>query len=210
MRHEDSAGHAGELNPGDVQWMTAGAGVVHSEEPHPDFRAKGGMMNGFQVWVNLPAKDKMMAPRYQEIPSAKIPVGRSADGLAEVRVIAGEALGKKAVIETRTPIAYLHFKLEPGARLEQPVPEGYNAFLYVITGEGRADGRELREGQLALFGPGEAVALEADKPWSFLLLGGRPLKETVSRYGPFVMNTPEEIQKAFADYQAGRLGAIAR
>ncbi len=209
MQHKDSAGHAGDLNPGDVQWMTAGSGVVHSELPHPDFLKKGGVMNGFQVWVNLPAKDKMMKPRYQEIAGAKIPLGRSADGLAEARVIAGEALGRKAVIETRTPIMYLHFTLKPGARVEQAVPAEFNAFLYVIKGEGKADGRELREGQMALFGPGDSVVLEASKPWSFLLLGGRPLKEQVARYGPFVMNTPEEIKQAFEDYQAGRLGRIA-
>ena len=209
MQHKDSAGHAGDLNPGDVQWMTAGAGVVHSELPHPEFLAKGGVMNGFQVWVNLPAKDKMMKPRYQEVPSAKIPVGVSADGLAEVRVVAGESLGKKAVIDTRTPMTYLHFTLKPGAKLEQAVPAEQNAFLYVISGEGKADGRGLREGQLAIFGPGDAVSLEAAKPWSFLLLAGKPLGESVARYGPFVMNTAEEIQQAFADYQSGRLGRIA-
>jgi redox-sensitive bicupin YhaK (pirin superfamily) len=209
MRHRDSAGHAGDLTPGDVQWMTAGGGVVHSELPHPDFLAKGGVMNGFQVWVNLPAKDKMMKPRYQEIPAAKIPVGRSDDGLTEVRVVAGESLGKKAVIETRTPISYLHFTMKPGARHAQPVAAGHNAFIYVIKGEGKAEGRALREGQLALLGPGESVRLETGSNWSFLLLAGKPLGEPVARYGPFVMNTTEEIERAFEDYRSGKLGAVA-
>jgi quercetin 2,3-dioxygenase len=212
MQHRDSAGHSGELGPGDVQWMTAGAGVVHSEMPHPDFQRDGGVMNGFQLWVNLPARDKMTAPHYQEVPAAKIPVGRSVDGLAEVRVIAGEALGRRAVIKTRTPIAYLHFTLQPGAVVEQPISADHNAFVYGIAGQGRVAGRDLRSGQVAVLGGGEGVALEGpaagSDPWSFLLISGRPLNEPVARYGPFVMNTPEEIQEAFQDYQAGRLGGI--
>src|SRR3954470_12386433 len=121
MEHEDSAGHKGRLGAGDVQWMTAGAGIVHSEMPSRRMREEGGRVHGFQIWVNLPRRDKMMRPRYQEVPSAKIPIGTSDDGLARVKVIAGEALGVKAVIETRTRIQYQHWTLSPGARVTQPI-----------------------------------------------------------------------------------------
>src|SRR5262245_33200773 len=136
MEHGDSRGNRGQLTPGDVQWMTAGSGVVHSEMPEADFAAKGGRMHGFQLWVNLPKKDKMMAPRYQEIPPSKIPVGRSSDGRVTARVIAGEALGERAVIDTRTPIVYLDLTLAPGAAHTQPLPEDFNAFAYVVEGRG--------------------------------------------------------------------------
>ena len=134
--HRDSEGHAGELGPGDVQWMTAGAGVVHSETPTREFARTGGRMHAFQVWVNLPRRDKMMPPRYQDIPSERIPVASTPDGKVRVKVIAGESLGARAVIDTRTPIQYLHFTLEPGSRFEQPVPRDHNAFAYVFGGEG--------------------------------------------------------------------------
>src|SRR5262249_41460305 len=132
MEHKDSRGNQGRLRSGDVQWMTAGSGVVHSEMPERDFAAKGGRMHGFQLWVNLPRRDKMMAPRYQEVPSERIPTARSEDGRVTVRVIAGEALGARAVIDTRTPIQYLDWMLEPGASVTQPVPRDQNAFAYVV------------------------------------------------------------------------------
>src|SRR5689334_15533198 len=122
LEHKDSRGHAGRLRPGDVQWMTAGAGVVHSEMPTAEFTRLGGRMHGFQLWVNLPARDKMTKPHYQEIPSGQIPKATSTDGLVEVTVIAGEALGQKAVIETRTPIVYLHYRIQPGGSISQTVP----------------------------------------------------------------------------------------
>jgi redox-sensitive bicupin YhaK (pirin superfamily) len=213
MEHRDSNGNAGRLGPGDVQWMTAGAGVVHSEMPSADFLRSGGRMHGFQLWVNLPRRDKMMAPRYQEIPAARIPVARQ-DGVT-VRVIAGEALGARAVIDTRTPIVYLHFTLAPGARVRQPLPASHGAMAYVFGGEGRfgPDGRAARDGQLVIFaGEGDAVELAAPAgatvPLEVLLLGGVPLAEPVARYGPFVMNTRAEIVQAIADYEAGRLGRI--
>src|SRR5688572_61852 len=137
LEHKDSSGHAGRLRPGDVQWMTAGAGVVHSEMPSAEFHRDGGRMHAFQLWVNLPKLDKMMKPRYQEIPSAQIPKAISGDGLVEVTVIAGEALGHQAVIETRTPIVYLHYRIKPGGAVSQSVPGAYNAFAYVIEGEGK-------------------------------------------------------------------------
>src|SRR5712691_2642024 len=128
FEHEDSAGNRGTIAAGDVQWMTAGRGVVHSEMPTRSIREKGGRVHGFQVWVNLPARDKMIAPRYQEVPSAGIPEAKSPDGLARVRVIAGEALGVRAVIDTRTAIVYQDWSLRPGAVVEQPIAEGHNAF----------------------------------------------------------------------------------
>jgi redox-sensitive bicupin YhaK (pirin superfamily) len=216
FEHEDSAGHKGRIAAGDVQWMTAGRGVVHSEMPAEPIRERGGRVHGFQLWVNLPARDKMMEPRYQEVPAAGIPEAVSADGRARVRVIAGEALGARAVIDTRTPIVYLDFRLSPGAAVEQPLAEGHNAFVYVFEGRARAgaDGRELAEGQAGLMGPGASVTLSvpADAPRGarLLLLAGKPFGEPVARYGPFVMNTEREIMQAIEDYRAGRIGEIRR
>ncbi len=212
MEHRDSQGHAGRLGPGDVQWMTAGAGVVHSEMPEAHFQETGGRMHGFQLWVNLPKRDKLVPPRYQEFPAARIPVGRSGDGAVTVRVIAGEALGARAVIETRTPIQYLHYTLRPGARVVQPVPPSYNAIVYVFAGEGRVGSRPVHEAQLAVLeADGEAVELAASDTGTLeaLLLAGEALREPVARYGPFVMNTQGEIRQALLDYQAGRMGRIA-
>lgn len=215
MEHKDSAGHAGALEPGDVQWMTAGAGVVHAEMPESEFRRTGGRMHGFQLWVNLPRRDKMMPPRYQEIPSNRIPVATSPDDLVGVRVLAGEALGVRAVIETRTPILYLHYTLQPDARTVQPVPREFNVFAYVVGGRGLfgPDGREAGAHQMVIFvEEGEAVALAAPRdaaaPLDLLLIGGVPLREPVARYGPFVMNTQAEIRQAIEDYQRGRMGQI--
>ena len=213
MRHRDSQGNEGELGPGDVQWMTAGAGVVHSEMPHPSILERGGRVHGFQLWVNLPRRDKKMRPRYQEIPAARIPEAQSAEGACRVRVIAGESLGARAVIDTRTPILYLHVRLAPGARLEQPVARDFNVFAFVVRGEGRfgRDGQAGREGDAVLFAvDGETVAVEAaaGKPLDFLLLGGQPIGEPVVRYGPFVMNTVAEIHEAIEEFQSGRMGEI--
>jgi len=216
MEHRDSHGNAGQLGPGDVQWMTAGAGVVHSEMPATDFERQGGRMHGFQLWVNLPQRDKMIRPHYQEIPAAKIPTAASADGKVTVRVIAGEAMGVKAVINTRTPIIYLHWTIKPGGRIVQPVPAEYNAFAYVFSGEGLMgrDQKPAVEHQMVMFaGDGDAVSIAApataSAPLEVLLIGGMPLREPVARYGPFVMNTKEEIIRAFEDYREGRMGEIA-
>src|SRR5438270_3455264 len=206
MEHKDSQGHAGKLSAGDVQWMTAGAGVVHSEMPSAEFQREGGRLHGFQLWVNLPQQKKMMKPRYQEIPSASIPVARSEDGLVSVRVIAGESLGARAVIETVTPIIYLHFTLRPGGRVSQTVPQGYNAFAYVVDGEGLfgAEGERAGDGQMVMFvADGDEVMIanpaDAGAPLEGLLIAGVPLNEPVARYGPFVMNTEAEIYQAVED-----------
>ena len=193
--------------------MTAGAGVIHSEMPSRDFLRDGGRMHGFQLWVNLPQRDKMMTPRYQEIPGAQIPKATSPDGLVTVSVIAGEALGQKAVIETRTPIIYLHYRLEPGGVVMQAVPQAYNAFAYVIDGAGSFGAEQERagDGQMIMFGQdGDEVRLEnpasAKTALDVLLIAGEPLNEPLARYGPFVMNTTEEIHQAIRDFQLGRLG----
>jgi quercetin 2,3-dioxygenase len=206
--HADSQGNTGRLSPGDVQWMTAGDGVVHSEMPSEQIKRDGGRVHGFQLWVNLPRRDKRMRPRYQDVKAAAIPVAENADGKVRVRVLAGEALGKHAVIDTRTPIFYLHFSLQPGARHAQPAPADHNVFAYVVSGAVESGGRTVHQGEMALFGPGDTVELSASEPADVLLIGGRPLREPVARYGPFVMNTREELMEAFSDFRSGRMGAI--
>ena len=217
MQHKDSRGHAGRLTPGDVQWMTAGAGVVHSEMPSAEFASKGGRMHGFQLWVNLPKRDKMMKPRYQEIPSSQIPKVTSPDDLVTVKVIAGEAMGQKAVIETRTPIMYLHYTIKPGGVVTQTVPSDFNTFAYVIDGRGLfgAEHEAGEDGQMVLFAPeGDEVRIEnpsdSTTTLELLLIGGVPLNEPVARYGPFVMNTKQEIFQAIEDYQNGKMGEISQ
>ena len=215
MEHKDSSGRAGRLRSGDVQWMTAGSGVVHAEMPSTEFMRTGGRMHGFQLWVNLPRRDKMMKPRYQEIPSSRIPKATSGDGLVSVSVLAGEAMGERAVIETRTPIIYLHYKLEPGGVVTQQVPRDYNAFAYIVDGAGLfgADAERAGDGQMVMFAPdGEEVRIEnsvdSKAALEVLLIAGVPLHEPIARYRPFVMNTGAEIHQAFEDYRRGRMGVI--
>jgi redox-sensitive bicupin YhaK (pirin superfamily) len=214
FEHRDSAGHAGRINPGDVQWMTAGRGVVHSEMPSARILRDGGVVHGFQVWINLPARLKMTAPRYQEIEAARIPEARSADGLARVRVIAGAALGVSARIDTHTPIIYQHWILQPGAHVRQPLAADHNGLVYVFRGALQVADTPLQDGQLAVLGKdGDSVELaspeQAQGETHLLLLGGVPLNEAVVQHGPFVMNTEAEIVQAIRDYQQGRMGEIA-
>jgi redox-sensitive bicupin YhaK (pirin superfamily) len=216
FEHEDSAGHKGVLRGGDVQWMTAGAGIIHSEMPARSVREAGGKVHGFQIWVNLPAKLKMTRPRYQEVAAAKIPTAESSDGLARVRVVAGEALGARAVIDTLTPIVYQDWSLSPGADITLPLAEDQQALVYVFEGAARVGdvGSPVEDGQLAVLAAGSSVRLRAAEGATtttrLLLLAGVPLNEPVARYGPFVMNTPQEIQQAFRDYQSGKMGEITR
>ncbi len=211
FEHRDSSGNVGVMGPGDVQWMTAGSGIVHSEMPEESFRREGGRLEGLQLWVNLPRADKMMAPRYQHIDADTMPTGADASGGVRVKVIAGEALGASAVIDTRIPIQYLHFTIDPGHEVVQPAPRGHNAFAYILRGRGRfGGGQEASEAQAVAFaGDGDGVRLaapdDANAPLEVLLLAARPLKEPVARYGPFVMNTRDEIIEAVNDYNAGRL-----
>jgi redox-sensitive bicupin YhaK (pirin superfamily) len=209
IEHEDSQGNRGRIGAGDVQWMTAGSGVIHSEMPAEEIRRDGGRLHGFQLWVNLPRRDKMMKPRYQELRAAGIPTATSADGKATVTVIAGESLGTRATIDTRTPIMFLHVRLAAGARFEQRVPETYNTFAFVISGEVAIADRVARENDAVIFGrDGHAVAIATESGAELLLIGGVPLNEPVARYGPFVMNTSGEIRQAMIDYQSGRFGEI--
>ena len=209
MQHRDSKGNAGTLGPGDVQWMTAGSGVVHSEMPQDDILAHGGRQHGFQLWVNLPRRDKRMAPRYQELKAASIPKAETADGRVKIAVIAGEALGVHSKIDTRTPIEYLDIRMAPGASFSKPLSAGDNAFAYVVDGAGRfgRDRREAKDGELVLFArDGETAELEAggDGELRVLLIAGTPIAEPVARYGPFVMNTRAELIEAVEDFQNGR------
>jgi redox-sensitive bicupin YhaK (pirin superfamily) len=212
FEHEESAGHRGALGPGDVQWMTAGAGIVHSEEPSRRIREEGGRVHGFQIWVNLPGRLKMTQPRYQELGQARIPQASTSDGKAHVRVIAGAALGVRAVIDTHTPIVFQDWILEPGGHASVALEHGETALVYVFEGAARVGdgGKELRDGQLAILGAGDSVRLRAVEPARLLLLAGTPIGEPVARYGPFVMNTRQEILDAFADFRSGRMGEITR
>jgi quercetin 2,3-dioxygenase len=210
MQHRDSFGNSGRLNPGDVQWMSAGSGLIHSELPSPEFLRDGGTMHGFQIWVNLPARDKSIAPHYQEIPADGIPEATSADGKVKVRVIAGKAMGREAVIATRTPIMFLHYIVQPGGQTGEVVRAEYNALVHVISGELLVAGERVREGETALLAAGDTVRLAAEQtPAQLLLLAGVPIDEPIARYGPFVMNTQQEIVQAFRDYQSGKMGTLS-
>ncbi|HJQ39251.1 MAG TPA: pirin family protein [Thermoanaerobaculia bacterium] len=209
VEHGDSRGNHGRIGAGDVQWMTAGSGVVHSELPAEEIRRDGGRLHGFQLWVNLPRRDKMMTPRYQELRAADIPTATSGDGTVTVTVIAGESLGTRATIDTRTPILYLHVRLAAGATFTQAIPATYNAFAFVIGGEAEFGDQPARENDLVLFDrDGDEVSISSATGAELLLIGGVPLDEPVARYGPFVMNTPGEIRQAMLDYQSGRFGEI--
>jgi quercetin 2,3-dioxygenase len=206
MEHRDHAGNRGELVAGSVQWMTAGRGIVHSEMP----RQRDGLMWGFQLWVNLPARDKMIAPRYQDIAPERIPEAKLGAG-AIARVIAGEVGGVRGPVEgIATEPLYLDVHLSPDAAVELPVAPGHNAFAYVYDGRATlgpaASGREVASGQLAVLSDGDALrAATGSAGARLLLLAARPLREPISRYGPFVMNTREEIMQAVDDYRNGRL-----
>jgi quercetin 2,3-dioxygenase len=213
--HRDSIGNAGAIGAGDVQWMTAGGGIMHEEMPRPD---GAGLMGGFQLWVNLPAELKMTQPRYQDLRAAQIPEVKRDDGTV-IRVVAGEVDGVGgAVTEIYAEPEYLDVSLPPGAHFVQPVPRGHSAFAYAFRGEGRfgvggdsddpgrrgaRDGALLHAPQLAVFGDGDEVRVEADGgPVRFLLVSGKPIGEPIARYGPFVMNTREELQLALQDLQS--------
>ncbi len=203
MRHADNKGNKGLLGPGSVQWMTAGSGLVHSEMPEQE----NGLLWGFQLWVNLPAADKMKAPRYQDIAPERIPEIEAGEG-ARVRVLAGRYRGTEGPVQAvSTEPVYLDVHLEPGARFEAELPGSHHAFAYAYQGISHvgADLRELVRGDLAVLGPGKrTLAAAGEAPARFVLVAGRPLNEPVARYGPFVMNTREEIVQAVQDFSAGR------
>lgn len=211
LAHRDSLGHSGQLRPGDVQWMTTGSGLIHSEMPPADFLRDGGRLQGVQLWVNLPAADKMTPPRYADVPSEQIPVAVSEDRKITVKVLSGSAFGVQHTLGNHVPITYLHATLAPGAQWEQPVPTGHNALAYVLSGEARlgAEEQSAGAGQLALFARvGDTLRIQAISALSVLVLAGAPLGEPVARYGPFVMNTETEIRQAITDFRAGKMGVI--
>ncbi|MGZ6260429.1 MAG: pirin family protein [Candidatus Limnocylindrales bacterium] len=217
FEHSDSNGGGGVITNGDTQWMTAGAGILHIEKPPEALVVSGGLFHGFQLWVNLPTAQKWSPPRYQDLRAGEVTLISSHDGGALVRVIAGEVAGHAGPGTTYTPMTLVHATLSPGARLTIPWRADYNALAYVMAGHGTvgAEERPLQMGQLAVFGPGEVISMTATRVQEsrspnldVLLLGGRPIREPVAWYGPFVMNTREEILQALADYQAGRLGTI--
>ncbi|XP_021739580.1 pirin-like protein [Chenopodium quinoa] len=198
ITHEDFAGHKGTINAGDLQWMTAGRGIVHSEMP-----ATQGVQKGLQLWINLSSKHKMVEPRYQEVQSKDV-VEAEKNGV-KVRVIAGEALGKKSPVYTRTPTLYLDFTLKQGANLQQPIPKSWNAFVYVLEGEGifgNSRSSPVTAHHLLLLGPGDGLVAwnKSTKPLRFILVGGEPLGEPLVQLGPFVMNTQEEIDQTLEDF----------
>jgi redox-sensitive bicupin YhaK (pirin superfamily) len=199
VEHKDTAGNGGVIGPGEVQWMTAGSGLLHQEFHSDAMTRKGGRFHGFQLWVNLPARHKMTAPRYQTLTAAGIPV---VDG---VRVIAGGFRGVRGPAQTFTPITLLVVELGKGKSVKLELPEGYSTALYV----GRGKVNDAAEGELVLLSrEGQDFVLEAEKDATAFVMSGEPIDEPVAGYGPFVMNTPQEIQQAFADYHAGRLGKI--
>jgi hypothetical protein len=217
LRHEDSTGGGGLISDGDTQWMTAGSGLLHIERPPDEQVATGGLFHGVQLWVNLPAADKFVEPRYQDISRDHATLLRSPDGGAVLRVIAGDVDGHRGPGVTHTPITYVHATVAPGAQLAVPWSPAHNALVYVLAGTGTvgSDGRPVHTGQLAVLGRGDHLALAADArhgghapDLEVLLLGGRPIGEPVARYGPFVMNTRAELAQAVEDFQAGRMGHV--
>jgi redox-sensitive bicupin YhaK (pirin superfamily) len=209
VEHEDSAGNRGRIGPGDVQWMTAGAGILHKEMHGRNLSEHGGNFEMVQLWVNLPAKSKMTAPHYQELLASDIPsVGLSGGG--RVRVIAGEFKGSKGPAKTFTPINLWDLRLPAGASADLRLPEGHTTALFVLKGKAVINGTQAAgEAELALFErEGEEIGVKAETDTSILVLDGKPLDEPVVGYGPFVMNTQQEIRQAIADYEDGTFGSV--
>jgi quercetin 2,3-dioxygenase len=217
MDHQDSQGGGGTITDGDTQWMTAGQGILHIEAPPEHLVTSGGLFHGLQLWVNLPRVAKMLAPKYQDIRGRQAALLTTPDGGSLIRVIAGEVAGRSGPGSTHTPINLAHVTLQPGARIELPWPADYNALVYVLAGRGTAgaEQRPLHLGQLAVHGAGDAIRVEADRTqdadvpaMELFVMGGQPIREPVAHYGPFVMNTREELIQAFEDFKQGRLGVV--
>ncbi|MGH7666417.1 MAG: pirin family protein [Candidatus Dormibacteria bacterium] len=217
FQHQDSNGGGGLITNGDTQWMTAGAGILHIETPPERLVLSGGLFHGIQLWVNLPAVKKWSPPRYQDIRAGRVTLLSSPDGGAVVRVIAGDLAGHSGPGITHTPIALAHVTLSPGAQLVLPWRPDFNALVYALAGAGTAGtgAAKFRTGQLVVFGAGDAITVTADLEQDsntpnldILVLGGQPIREPVAQYGPFVMNSADELQQAFDDYRAGKLGVI--
>lgn len=201
MEHQDSVGNKGVIGPGGVQWMTAGRGIVHSEMP----KVTEGNLWGFQLWINLPSKDKMVKPRYQDYQASDIPVVQ--EGGVRVRVMAGSHRGTTGPIEMRNPGLLMDVTLTEGSTFKQEVPRNWNGFVYVCAGSGRICGTQGSCQHALVFGPGDHVTATTtdEQGLRFLLVAGQPIGEPVVQYGPFVMNTKTEVRQAFADYESGEL-----
>jgi quercetin 2,3-dioxygenase len=217
FQHQDSIGGGGLITNGSTQWMTAGAGILHIERPPEQLIASGGLFHGIQLWVNLPAAQKWVDPRYQDLEAQDSVLLTSPDGGALVRVIAGDVAGHRGPGSTHTPISLVHASMHPGAQLVLPWPKEFNALVYVLAGSGTigAEQRPIRTGNLVVHGAGDALQIAADQVQEarhpvldVLILGGQPIREPVMAHGPFVMNTRDEIIQAFEDYEAGRLGTV--
>jgi quercetin 2,3-dioxygenase len=217
FQHQDSIGGGGLITNGSTQWMTAGSGILHIERPTEQLIASGGLFHGIQLWVNLPAADKWIDPRYQGIEADNVLLLTSPDGGTLVRVIAGDVAGHAGPGATHTPISLVHATVEAGAELVLPWPRDFNALLYALSGSGSVgpEARPLHTGQLAVSGAGDALVIRADASqesrhpaFDILILGGRPIGEPVYAHGPFVMNTRAEIIQAFEDFEAGKLGTV--
>ena len=210
--HQDSNGGGGTITNGATQWMTAGNGILHIETPPEELVVSGGLFHGVQLWVNLPARSKMVAPAYQNLDGELVTLVSSPDGGALVRLIAGELGGYKGPGSTHTPIVVSHATISPGAQLVVPWDPTFNALAYVLAGAGAAgdERHPVQTGQLVVFGAGDTITLTATgtDTLEVLLLGGEPIGEPVVQYGPFVMNTKAEVQQAFEDYQRGLLGTV--
>jgi hypothetical protein len=217
IAHHDSNGGGGVIGEGDTQWMTAGAGILHDELPSERALRAGGRSHGIQLWVNLPARLKFTPARYQPLTGDDLTLLASDDGAALVRLIAGDLDGHHGPGDTHTPITYAHATLQPGAQLRVPWTSAYNAMAYVLEGRGYAgtDDRPIADHDLVVFGPGDSLELRAadrqrgpSPSLEVLLLGGLPIREPIAHYGPFVMNTREEIIQAIDDFQEGRMGVV--
>ncbi|MFC8299428.1 pirin family protein [Micromonospora orduensis] len=215
--HQDSQGGGGTITDGDTQWMTAGSGLLHIEAPPEHLVMSGGLFHGTQLWVNLPRSAKMNPPRYQDIRGRESALLTTGDGGALIRVIAGEIAGHKGPGSTFTPITISHVTVQPGAQVDLPWNPNFNALAYVLGGRGTVgtDRRPVRTGQLAVHGAGDALRFSADTgqdsttpALDLYIMGGQPIREPVAQYGPFVMNTRDELLQAFEDFKAGRLGVI--
>jgi len=217
FQHQDSIGGGGVIRDGATQWMTAGRGILHIERPPESLVVSGGLFHGIQLWVNLPAADKMVSPRYQDIEAAEVTLLSSHDGGALIRVIAGTLDGHEGPGITHTPITLVHVTVSPGAEVTIPWNPSYNALVYTLSGDGTVgpDGAPVSSGQLCVLGAGDAIEMRANElqdsrhpNLDVLLLGGRPIREPLAAHGPFVMNTRAELITAFEDFEAGRFGTI--
>ncbi|TSA04612.1 MAG: pirin family protein [Nitrospiraceae bacterium] len=210
VAHRDSTGSGGVIGPGDVQWMTAASGIVHEELHDKEFAKRGGTLEGVQLWVNLPKSFKMSKPRYQTLVKNEIPTVDLNGGAGQLRVIAGEFRGVNGPAKTFSPVHLYDLRLKAGHQTELTLPEGFNTSVFVLHGQVVINGSQAaKEAELALFGhKGERVILEAKEDATILVLSGEPIREPIVRYGPFVMNTQDELVQAVNDYQAGKMGHL--